>query len=150
MKTATYINRKIYTDVESWLITDIDEKKGTATATPVKKTITPNIKVGGFLGHCTNLSDFDNAKPEVSGASFPITRNNKGEWGFRRPDIAFFAKVAALNPDWLEQNRNNPGVEIDGEDVRIYNLTKSGKVKTSFEVLGTFEKVCRYFYDFNF
>ena len=45
---AKFINKRIYTDIESWLVTEIDEARGTAMATPVKKIIRPKMVPGGF------------------------------------------------------------------------------------------------------
>lgn len=153
MKTATYINRTIYTDVKSWIITDIDEKKGTATATPVEKNIRPKLIPGGFFGHCPNLHDeFRNAEPVVSGESFPIIRNKRGDWGYWRDNVIAYGSVKSFVPEWVEEMKKTPEkVEITADgNLFVYELTKTGKRRRKFEVLGTFENVCRYFYDFNF
>lgn len=60
-----YINHRIYTDVKSYLVTEIDEVKGTAIAIEVEKRITLKMIPGGFAGHCPDLqSEFDAAEPE--------------------------------------------------------------------------------------
>ena len=38
---SMYINKRIYTDIDSYLVTEIDEVKGTAMAIEVEKRITP-------------------------------------------------------------------------------------------------------------
>ena len=48
---AKFINKRIYTDIESWMVTEIDEEKGTAVAVAVKKNIRPKMVPGGFAGH---------------------------------------------------------------------------------------------------
>lgn len=50
-----YINKRIYTDVESYLVTGIDEVKGTAMAIEVEKRIKPKMIPGGFAAHCPDL-----------------------------------------------------------------------------------------------
>lgn len=42
------------------------------------------------------------------------------------------------------------GATIEGEWLCIYEMTKSGKRKTTFEKLGTLSDHCGYFYDYNF
>ena len=41
-----YINKRIYTDVESYLVTEIDEVNGTAMAVEVEKRIKPKMIPG--------------------------------------------------------------------------------------------------------
>lgn len=154
MQTATYINRRIYTDVESWLITDIDEKKGTATATPVEKNIRPKLIPGGFFGHCPNLhEEFRNAEPVIAGQSFPIIRNKRGDWGFWRDNVIAYGSVKSFVPEWVEEMKKTPEkVEITADgNLFVYELTKTGKRRRKFEVLGnTLSNSCGYFYDYNF
>lgn len=150
---ARYINRRIYTDVESWLVTDIDEVKGTATAVEVKKEIKPTFIPGGFFGHCPNLSEeFKNAEPVVSGTPFEIVRNKKGDWGYWRDNVIAYGKVNAFASAWVEEMKKTPEkVEITADgNLFVYELTKTGKRKRKFEVLGQLSDYCGYFYDFNF
>ena len=151
---ARYINRRIYTDVESWLVTDIDETKGTATATPVEKNIRPKLIPGGFFGHCPNLSDeFRAAEPVVAGESFPIIRNKRGDWGYWRDNVVAYGKVNAFASAWVEEMKKTPEkIEITADgNLFVYELTKTGKRKRKFEVLGnTISAECAYFYDYNF
>jgi len=150
---ARYINRRIYTDVESWLVTDIDEAKGTATAVEVKKEIKPTFIPGGFFGHCPNLpEEFRNAEPVVVGEPFPIIRNKKGEWGFWRDVVIAYGNVNAFTPEWVENMKKTPekfDIDSDG-NLFVYELTKGGKRKRKFDVLGKISEHCGYFYDFNF
>lgn len=151
---ARYINRRIYTDVKSWLITDIDEVKGTATATPVKKEIRPTLIPGGFFGHCPNLSEeFAAAEPVLDGESFPIIRNKRGDWGYWRDNVIAYGSVKSFVPEWVEEMKKTPEkVEIDQYgNLFVYELTKTGKRKHKFEILGnTISDTCAYFYDYNF
>ena len=76
-----YINKRIYTDVESYLVTEIDEVKGTAMAVAVEKQIKPKMIPGGFAAHCPDLNrEFAEAEPVIrKGAkAFPIKRNKDG------------------------------------------------------------------------
>lgn len=148
-----FINRRIYTDVESFLITDIDEVRGTATAIQVEKRITARCIPGGFAGHCPNLDkEFADAEPIpcADAKPFRITRNKDGIWGFRHAVIALSLPLNGLDPQWVEDHRDSPGVEIVDDYLFIYETTKSGKRKTTFEKLGTLSDYCGYFYDYNF
>ena len=81
-----YINKRIYTDVESYLVTEIDEVKGTAMAVAVEKRIKPKMIPGGFAAHCPDLNrEFAEAEPVIrKGAKpFQIKRNKDGIWGFK-------------------------------------------------------------------
>ena len=78
---SKYINKRIYTDVESYLVTEINEAKGTAMAIEVEKRIKPKMIPCGFAAHCPNLDqEFDAAQPVVKdgATAFPITRNKVG------------------------------------------------------------------------
>lgn len=67
-----YINKRIYTDVESYLVTEIDEVKGTAMAVEVEKRIKPKMIPGGFAGHCPDLNrEFAEAEPVIRKGANP-------------------------------------------------------------------------------
>lgn len=146
-----YINKKLYTDVESYLVTDIDEVKGTAMAVEVEKRITPKTVPGSFAGHCLDLDRaFDAAEPVIKeGANpFKITRNKDGVWGFKC-EVFYAHHVACFTEDGKQQMIAT-GWEIKGDLFIKYELTKAGKHKTTFEKLGVLSDTCRYFYDYNF
>ena len=146
-----YINKSIYTDVESWQVTEIDEVNGTAMATPVKKNIRPKTIPGGFVGHCPDLDrEFDAAEPVPCGKPFPIRRNKDGIWGFRHEVVALALPVEGCKAEWIESKRNAPDAEIVDGYIWLFEMTKGGKRKTTFEKLGVLSDRCRYFYDFNF
>ncbi len=148
-----YINKRIYTDIESYLVTEINEAKGTAMAIEVEKRIKPKMIPGGFVGHCPNLDqEFDAAQPVVKdgATAFPITRNKDGIWGFRTEVIALALPVKGMKEEWLESKKDDPNAEIKGDYIFLYETTKTGKRKTTFEKLGTLSDTCGYFYDYNF
>ena len=150
---SKYINKRIYTDIESYLVTEINEAKGTAMAIEVEKRIKPKMIPGGFVGHCPNLDqEFDAAQPVVKdgATAFPITRNKDGIWGFRTEVIALALPVKGMKEEWLESKKDDPNAEIKGDYIFLYETTKSGKRKTTFEKLGTLSDTCGYFYDYNF
>jgi hypothetical protein len=152
-KMSKYINKRIYTDVESYLVTEIDEIRGTAMAIEVEKRITPKMIPGGFAAHCPNLNrEFAEAEPVIKDGAkaFPIKRNKYGIWGFKHEVVALALPVAGMKQDWLESKKNDPAAEIHGEYIWLYEMTKSGKRKTTFEKLGTLSDTCGYFYDYNF
>ena len=150
---SKYINKRIYTDVESYLVTDIDEIKGTAMAIEVEKRITPKMIPGSFAANCPNLDqEFDAAQPVVKDGAkaFQIKRNKDGIWGFKHEVGALALPVKGMKEEWLESKKDDPNAEIKGDYIFIYETTKTGKRKTTFEKLGTLSDTCGYFYDYNF
>ena len=150
---SKYINKRIYTDVESYLVTEINEAKGTAMAIEVEKRITPKMIPGSFAANCPNLDqEFAEAEPEIcKGAKpFQIKRNKDGIWGFKHEVVALALPVAGCKAEWIESKRNAPDALIEGDYIYLYETTKSGKRKTTFEKLGTLSDTCGYFYDYNF
>ena len=148
-----YINKRIYTDVESYLVTEIDEVKGTAMAVEVEKRIKPKMIPGSFAANCPDLEqEFSEAEPVVKDGAkpFPITRNKDGIWGFKHEVVALALPVKGMEKEWLESQKNDPNAEIKGEYIYLYETTKSGKRKVKFEKLGTLSDYCGYFYDYNF
>ena len=148
-----YINKRIYTDVESYLVTGIDEVKGTAMAIEVEKRIKPKMIPGGFAAHCPDLQrEFAEAEPVIrKGAKpFQIKRNKDGIWGFKHEVVALALPVAGVTEEWLESKKDDPNAEIKGDYIFLYETTKTGKRKTIFEKLGTLSDTCGYFYDYNF
>lgn len=148
---AKFINKRIYTDIESWMVTEIDEARGTAMATPVKKIIRPKMVPGGFAGHCPDLDrEFDAAELVIVGKPFPIRRNKDGIWGFRHEVISLALPVEGCKAEWIESKRNAPDAEIADGYIWLYEMSKGGKRKTTFEKLGVLSDTCAYFYDHNF
>ncbi len=148
---SKYINHRIYTDVESYLVTEIDEVKGTAMAIRVEKRICPTMIPGGFAAHCPNLDrEFAEAEPVIPEGekAFPIQRNKDGIWGFKH-EVGRFYPMAAFTEEGKAQMIAQ-GATIEGEWLCIYETTKSGKRKTTFEKLGPLSDHCGYFYDYNF
>lgn len=148
-----YINKRIYTDVESYLVIGIDEVKGTAMAIEVEKRIKPKMIPGGFAAHCPDLQrEFAEAEPVIrKGAKpFQIKRNKDGIWGFKHEVVALALPVSGMTEEWLESKKDDPNAEIKGDYIFLYETTKTGKRKTTFEKLGTLSDTCEYFYDYNF
>ena len=148
-----YINKRIYTDIESYLVTDIDEIKGTAMAIEVEKRITPKMIPGSFAANCPDLDrEFVEAEPVIrKGAKpFQIKRNKDGIWGFKHEVVALVLPVKGMKEEWLENKKDDPNAEIKGDYIFLYETTKAGKRKTTFEKLGTLSDICGYFYDYNF
>ena len=150
---SKYINKRIYTDVESYLVTEINEAKGTAMAIEVEKRITPKMIPGSFAANCPDLEQEFNAAPPVvkDGAKpFQIKRNKDGIWGFKHEVVALALPVKGMKEEWLESKKDDPNAEIKGDYIFLYETTKTGKRKTTFEKLGTLSDTCGYFYDYNF
>ncbi len=150
---SKYINKRIYSDVESYLITEIDEVNGTAMAVEVEKRIKPKMIPGGFAAHCPDLNrEFAEAEPVIrEGAKpFQIKRNKDDIWGFKHAVVALALPIKGMKEEWLESKKNDPAAEIKGDYIYLYEMTKSGKRKATFEKLGTLSDTCGYFYDYNF
>ena len=75
-----YINKRIYTDVESYLVTEIDEVKGTAMAIEVEKRIKPKMIPGGFAAHCPDLHREFAQNPSRSNATKTASGDSSTRW----------------------------------------------------------------------
>ena len=154
-----YINKMLWTDIESYRVTNINGK----TATAVRVVKNPNKEhmqfiPGGFVGHYPNQHDayrFSNDIVEC-GEPFQIEQH-RGVWGRWRNEGYVFFGVSAENVERQKQMSEEMGdrceafLEDDGTyTIRITQLTKSGKPKRTFEKLGQLEEHCKYFYDHNF
>ena len=125
---SKYINKRIYTDVESYLITEIDEVNGTAMAIEVEKHIRPKMIPGGFAAHCPDLQrEFAEAEPVIrKGANpFQIKRNKDGIWGFKHEVVALTLPVKGMKEEWLESKKDDPNAEIKGDYIFLYETTKN-------------------------
>lgn len=154
---AHYINRRIHTDIKSWMVYDLDEAKGTAMALEVEKRIEPRMVPGGFSAVCVNNADFhqtDEATPMDGAEPFAITRNKNGVWGFWHDrqltsipadSVTDINAMLAANPKAILEDCG-----ASGRWITWYELTPKGKRKGTFEKLGKLENTCRYFYDYNF
>lgn len=142
-----FINRRLYTDIESWVITNLDEVKGTATAQSVIKVL-PKVEGGRPL---YGEEDYDKIQPSLNpgSAPFKIFRRKDGKWGFWRESC-----IASLPVDSLmEEGKNSllaQGGLIEDGRINFYKMTASGKRAQTFEVLGRICDVCRYYYDHSF
>lgn len=147
-----YINKRIGTDVQSWLVMDIDEDIGSAVAIEVEKKIKPVMIPGGFAGHCPNLQEeFRNAEPVIKEGAHPICiyRKKNGTWYFRCPNVICAIKSSSVkNVDEVLQD--NPSARLVGDDIVWFDFTKTGKLSHKIVTLGKLEDECRYFYDYNF
>lgn len=148
-----YINKKLYSDIESYKVYSIDYEKGTARARRVKRDFKP-IWEDTF---CINLMDQYNAPVIVDNEhnSFPIRRRQNGVWGRWVKDRYYCWDLNSLTQESIEAQLKVPGSFIektaDGKKcLCVYRVTKSGKIGHRFEVLGELEDTCRAFYDYNF
>lgn len=142
-----YINKKIYKDVKSFKILEKDIINGIMTVIEVEK------KPSGLIWEnrkCINAEEaFKNAPISIveNAQPFQLFKNKNGVWGV-------YKKIGHIIPKKvfeLSGMKNNPDYEYEeiGDNIQIYEKTKSGKVKTVFEKYGEIETECKYFYDYN-
>ena len=155
-----YINHRIYTDIESYRVFDINGN--TAKAVRVKKIPNPEYMdfiPGGFVGHYPNQHDAYRYSDNIvdDGVPFEIVRHKNGMWGYWSLDsITFYG----INEEGVERQKTfakerghklDTKLEEDGTyTMRLVLLTKTGKPKRVFVKLGYLEENCYYFYDHNF
>ena len=155
-----FINHRIYTDIESYRVFDINGK--TAKAVRVKKNPNPEYMdfiPGGFVGHYPNQHDAYRYSNDIvdDGVPFDIIQRKDGVWGRWVIDhLTFYG----LNEEGVERQKAHSESRGDRVDVRLEDdgtytvhiifLTKSGKPKRYFDKLGYLEEHSKYFYDHNF
>ena len=149
-----YLNKKLYTDVTSFGIFDIDEEKGTAKAIIAEKHpkfTEDDYEVGGFCAHFHNLNEkFRDAPVEYVGEAFDIQLRN-GYWG-RWENQGYWLDKRFIEPEYLFKLRRDGAEEKNG-NIFVAEKTITGKQKKVFVKLGKNEDLCdecRYFYDYNF
>ena len=77
---SKYINKRIYTDIESYLVTEINEAKGTAMAIEVEKRIKPKMIPGGFAAHCSARGQgWSNGIPDYPQQGRHLGIQNRGD-----------------------------------------------------------------------
>lgn len=152
-----YINEKLYTDVRSYRVFDLDEKAGTAMAIEVERDFKAEFIPGGFSAICTNQMEQYRApiKDKKGRTPFAITRRKDGIWGIKQKDMIFCWSKDSLTEEGLKKQMElgNTFIEKDSkgrEFICVYRMTKSGKIGNTFRKLGRLEDDCKCFYDYNF
>ena len=148
MNILGYLNKLIYTDIDAY---KVFEENGKTYAVKVEKKI-DNSKVeavnGGFCRVVLNNSELY-ADPTCEiveiGKPFEITRKN-GVWGYKD----FVSRNYLHGCCSIREGCNDLELEQGEEFDTIYELTKTGKRKTTFVKLGNIENECHYFKDMNF
>lgn len=147
-----YFNKRLYTDVESWKVIELDEVKGEATIIKVEK-IPHDLKFieGGFAAHCVNNYEaFQNAPiVEVKGAEpFKVYRRKNGVW-YRKQPVGYSIDKRMVNKDDLVI-ADDEILKEDNFSYHFLKVTKTGKQKVCYTPFGNIEEVCRYYYDYNY
>lgn len=149
-----YINKALYTDVQSWKVIELDEEKGEATVIEVeKKPENLNYELGGFVAHFSNLNEaFRNAPiVEVKNAKpFKLYRRKNG-W-FKKQNVGYSLDKRIVDLNNLKEEQNTT-IVVDEFSVHFLKTTKTGKLKetfTKFCDLNAMSENCNYFYDYNF
>lgn len=153
-KFEYFLNVKQYTDVRSYGVWNIHD--GKARAIEVEKHIKPVMVPGGFSAVCLNNDDFSKTEEVhvVSGAEpIDIQMRKGGVWGhWEDCSISMQEWNAFKDPEAiLDTNPTARKIVLDGHAyIAWYLLTPKGKPRRRFVKLGIFDKVCRYYYDYNF
>ena len=147
-----YINKRLYTDVESYKVIEMNEKGDVATVIKVEK-VPQNLQfeVGGFAAHCVNNEEaFDNAPiVEVEGAKpFKVKLRKNGYW-YKENDVGYSIDKRLVDMDKIELQPDEI-MEVDDFSVHILKLTKTGKRKKCYTKFGKMSEKCLYYYDYNF
>lgn len=169
MEFIGYLNRRLYTDIESWVLEQ--DEKGRFFATPVKKDIDLRdcpFEQGGFCGHFYGTKEaFRDAKPYKCGTPFEVRQDSNGYWyakcvipttfitavtiedaeKYRRQYIEKGIPEAAVS---VQPVFSKQGTETESYSVRVLQTTPTGRVKHRKEIFGKVEKTCRFYYDYNF
>lgn len=149
-----YFNKKLYTDVQSWKVIELDEVKGEATVIAVEKE-PQNLEFikGGFAAHCVNNYEaFQNAPVvEMKGAKpFKVYRKKDGAW-YKKNKVGYSLDKRFVDLEDLKSKiEDNEVIEVDEFSVNVLKVKKNGQLRTTFTKFGEMEDVCRYFYDYNF
>ena len=147
-----FLNKTLYTDVNSYYVFDIDEKAGTAMAAEVERDFIPEMAAGGFSTVCVNNSEYCYAPIVFKKGCTPFKIIcKKGVWGFMHVcGLANDAK--SFNPDFVKEVilGKHPGVMYKDGCIICFEMTKTGKPKMTFEKLGQLSDKCLAYYDFNF
>lgn len=157
-----YINKLIYTDVESYEVFKENEQ---LMAVKVKREpiIKPEYVPGGFSAVCINereLYQEGNYKIVEEGAPFKLELMN-GKYGYWGLDVICYGGSKLTEEEFLEEARQNGWDETktkficckDGNGIfyKQVLLTPKGKMKRVFRKLGTrIEEKCKEYYDRNF
>lgn len=152
-----YINKRIYTDIDSY---EVFEENGKTMAVQVEKVraCKPEQVICGFIAHCVNNDEmFDTQETKEIGEPFEITQNRKGEWGYKSKDIIFFTDGFESEEKALAVYKPNESAKCDVYKtsegtwaIVIYAVTKTGKPRQKFFKLGHIVDRCNYYYDYNF
>ena len=162
-KHVGYINHRIYTDVETWKIFELNGKLYAQTCVK-EPTIKPDYIPGGFSAICLNNSELyhtGNYKEVLKYEPFEIVKR-RGKYGKWIRDCWWSHDVEAFFHVQVEKWRRGEDVpenavvefekDVDGKEyANCYGLTPSGKYKKVFKILG--DKIVDsngYYYDHNF
>lgn len=151
-----FINRRIYTDVESWKVLEVNGD--TATIVRVRKNPVGLIHIPfGFCGYSPNQFEaFQNSNDIVEeGEPFEVIRR-KGVWGRWVDEIMVVPGYERSDARRLCEENPTKYRMVEEDDERdtctliVFFLTPKGKIKRTFVKYGEMEEGCRYFYDYNF
>lgn len=147
-----YFNKKLYTDVQSWKVIELDEVKGEATVIEVKKEPKKlEFVAGGFVAHCVNnYSAFIDAPiVEVEGAKpFKIYKRKDGKW-YKKNKVGCSIDKRLVDLSNLKVE-DDESIEITDSTINIIKLKKNGQPRTHYSYFGEMSEICNYFYDYNF
>ena len=160
MKVLGYINTKLYTDVKSVEVYEEDGKIYGVNVVKEVGSVKPEFHVGGFAAHCSNQSEvWRNGVIVREGKPFELVEKN-GVYGyyvlavetvrycniFRKEGEARLAAAIAKGKKVEFVSEDENGVKT----FRVYSPKKDGMPRKTFVKMGTLDKTCQYYYDYNF
>ena len=156
MTTIGFINKKLYTDIRSHeVFVDNDKTYAVRVEKRVGK-VKPEFIEGGFCAHCVNQNEvWENGDIVRVGKPFEVIERN-GYYGY----FTDCGERYVINRKLLERDlkdiadRGLVAQKIDEDEYQIeywvFKPTKNGTPRKKFVKMGTLEKTCKWFYDYNF
>ena len=152
IETIGYINVKRFTDIHSFRVYR-EGAKIFAIPCKLKPKVEPEFVQGGFSGHCINQHKVWSGTETVDiGEQFEIFEKN-GVYGCYTKVILGWIPIDSLKDAKKfceDQPVKTDKWVIENDKVICYKLTETDKYAKTFIKLGSIEKDCKYFYDYNF
>ena len=146
-----FINKKLYTDIQSYQVLDINEETNEATVVEVVKQPL-NLQFADD-GTCLNNNaafNHNNIVVKEGAQPFKIYRRKDGKW-YKKNNSGWSIDKRLTTYKNLEENlKENETIVEDEYCYHVLKTTKTGKLRTHYTYFGEMSEKCNYFYDYNF